>query len=161
MKARISVSICIVFIVVFIFIGGLAFGITIFSVNDAMKKFEGVYINTEYSGEGYTHPQKRVLTSDGRWENWALATNTYPSWKGEYKVVDSWIDSKGNTYCTVDARTYIHDDRTKELWKLDKSGKILEVNYKTTIHGEYPKEIDPNPDPTIIPMLYYQIYYRQ
>ena len=126
-----------------------------------MKKFEGVYVNTEYSGEGYTHPQKKVITSDGRLEDWALATNTNPSWRGEYKVAESWMDLKGNTYCTVDARWYIHDDRTKELWKLDKSGKILEVNYQITVRGEYPKIIDPNPEPTIIPTLYYCIWYRQ
>jgi hypothetical protein len=66
-------------------------------LNDAMKKFEGVYINTEYSGEGYTHPQKKVITSDGRYDDWVLATNTYPSWKGEYKMADSYMDSRGNT----------------------------------------------------------------
>jgi hypothetical protein len=101
------------------------------------------------------------LTFNGEWENWRIATQKYPSMRGEYQVVDGWMDAEGSTYCTVDARTYIHDDRSKELWKLDNSGKIFEVNYITAIRGECPREIDPNPDPTIIPTLYYQIYYRQ
>ena len=71
-----------------------------------------------------------------------LATSTGPSWRGEYTVAESWMDSEGNTYCTVDCRTYIHEDRTKDLWKLDKSGKILEMNFKYAIRGEYPAKID-------------------
>ena len=161
MKSRMFVAICSMLLVVFIFVGGCAARKKIISSDDAMKKFAGVYINTEYSGEGYDYVQKKVLTSDGRWENWALATNKNPSMRGEYKVVESWMDSKGNIYCSVDARTYIHEDKTKELWKLDKSGKILEMNYKYAIRGEYPTRIDPNPDPDAVPTLYYLIYYRQ
>ena len=161
MKTRTLVSILILVLAVLIVIGSCATGKKIISVDDAMKQFEGVYVNTEYSGEGRTNPQKKVITSDGRIEDWALATNTNPSVKGEYKRAESWTDAKGNTYCTVDTRWYIQDVRTKELWKLDKSGKILEVNYKVTVRGEYPKKIDPNPEPNVIPTLRYCIWYRQ
>ena len=162
MKNRSLVSILILVLAVLIIIGSCATGKKIISVDDAMKDFEGVYVNTEYTGEGegYTHPQKKIITFDRKWEYWALATNTSPSWRGEYKVAESWKDSKGNTYCTVDASTYIYDNKTKELWKLDKSRKILEVNYQWTFHGKYPIKIDPNPDPTIIPTLLYCIWYR-
>jgi hypothetical protein len=161
MKSRMFVAICSMLLITFIYISGCATRKKIISSDEAMKKFKGVYVNTEYSGEGYNHPQKWVLTSDGRWENWALATNKNPSWRGEYKVAESWMDSEGNTYCTVDARTFIHEDKTKELWKLDKSGKILEINFKYAIRGEYPAKIDPNPDPEAVPTLYYLIFYRR
>jgi hypothetical protein len=160
MKTRSLVLVAVFFVVVLSGEEGYASEKQVIAVDDAMKIFEGVYVNIEYSGEGYTHPQKRVLTLNGEWENWRIATQNFPSMKGEYRVVNSWMDSKGNTYCSVEARTYIHDDRTKELWKLDKSGKILECNFITAIRGECPNEIDPNPDPTIIPTVYYQIYYR-
>ena len=159
MKTRMLVLILILVFTVLIVIGSCATGKKIISVDDAMKKYSGVYVNTECSGEGYTHPQKKVITSDGRIEDWALVTSTNPSRKCEYKVAKSWMDSKGNTYCTVDAK--LHEARTKGLWKLDKSGKILEVNYKITVRGEYPKKIDPNPDPNVIPTLHYCIWYRQ
>jgi hypothetical protein len=160
MKTRMLVSILILVLAVMIIAGSCATTKKAISEEDAMKVFEGVYVNTEYSGQSYTPPQKVVITADRRFEDWALATNEYPSWKAEYKVAESWIDSKGNTYCTVDMR-YSHGDRTKELWKLDKSGKILEVNFQITVRGEYPKIIDSNPDPTIIPTLHYCIWYRQ
>ena len=161
MKTRTLVSILILVLAVMVIAGSCATTKKAISEEDAMKEFEGVYVNTEYSGEGYDNPQKCVLTSDGRWENWALATNTSPSWTGEYKVAESWMDTEGNIYCTVDARLFITNDRKKELWKLDKSGKILEINYIYTIRGKYPSKIDPDPDPTITPTLYYCIWYRQ
>ena len=161
MKTRTLTLTVILIMAVLVITGSCATGKKIISVDVAMKKFEGVYVNTEYSGEGYTHPQKKVITSDGGIEDWALATNTYPSWKGEYKVAESWMDSKGNTYCTVDTN-YYGAGKAQELWKLDKSGKILEVNYKNiTVRGEYPKKIDPNPEPNVIPTLHYCIWYRQ
>jgi hypothetical protein len=71
------------------------------------------------------------------------------------------MNFEGNAYCTDDARTHIHDYRSKELWRLDESEKILEVNYITALRGELPRDIDPKPDPNRIPTLYYKIYFRE
>jgi hypothetical protein len=142
---------------VFVILVSCATGKKIITVDDAMKRFEGVYVNTEYSGQEMTQPQKFVITSDGRIEDWSLATNEYPSFKGKYTIAESWTDSKGNMYCKVDLN--YGSGKTQELWKLDKSGNTLEVNYKFGGGGEYPTKIDPNPDPSAFPSLYYCIWY--
>jgi hypothetical protein len=64
------------------------------SINDAMKKYEGVWINEEYTGEKVTQPQKFVITADGGVEDWALATQASPTFRGNHKVVESWIDRR-------------------------------------------------------------------
>jgi hypothetical protein len=161
MKKQALVILVAIVVTVTLKIGSYATENKMISIDDAMKIFEGTYVNTDYSGQGFTHPQKIVLSSNGEWEIWRIATQKNPSMKGEYQVENSWMDSKGNIYCTVESRTYIHNDRTKELWKLDKSRKIYEANFITAIRGDLPREIDPDPDPNIIPTLYYQIYYRQ
>ena len=158
MKTRTFVSTLILVLSVMIVIGSCATGKKIISVEDAMKQFEGVYVNTEYSGQNPYFPQKCVITSDGRIEKWALATSEYPILKCEYTVAKSWMDSKGNMYCNVDAKS-VTRGRTQELWKLDKSGKTLEVNYMEGHVGEYPTKIDPNVDPD--GPLFYCIWYRQ
>jgi len=90
--------------------------------------------------------------------NRASATSEYPSFKGEYTVAKSWTYSKGKMYCIVDVN-YYSIVRSQELWKLDKSGKTLEMNCKRGHGGEYPTKIDPNVDP--YGLLIYCIYYRQ
>jgi len=157
MKTRTLVSILILVLAVLIIAGSCATGKKMITVDDAMKKFEGVYVNTEYSGQKPTQPQKFVITSDGRMEDWSHATNEYPSYKGTYTVAESWMDSKGNMYCKVDLN--YGGARTQELWKLDESGNTLEVNYKYKYGsgGEYPIKIDPDVESP----LYYCIWYRQ
>jgi hypothetical protein len=77
-----------------IFIGSLTYAKKLISINDAMKKYEGVWINEEYTGEKVTQPQKFVITADGGVEDWALATQASPTFRGNHKVVESWIDRR-------------------------------------------------------------------
>jgi len=156
-KIRMFVLILILVLAVMNIVGSCATGKKMITVDDAMKQFEGVYVNTEYSGQKGTHPQKFVIISDGRIEDWSLATNEYPSFRGTYTVAESWMDSKGNSYCKVDA-TYGFT-KSLQLWRLDKSGNTLEVNFMFFSGGEYPTKIDPDVEPN--GPLYYCIYYRQ
>ncbi len=158
MKNRTLISVLILIMAVLIIAGSCATGKKIISVDDAMKQFEGVYVNTEYSGQDVYHPQKFVITSDGRIEHWISATSEYSPFKGEYTVAKSWTDSKGNMYCTVDINYYGMGSH-QELWKLDTSGKTFEKNSKRGHGGEYPTKIDTNVDP--YGLLIYCIYYRQ
>jgi hypothetical protein len=157
MKTRMLVMIYIFFVVMFLLTGSSATEKKIIPVDDAVKIFEGIYINTEYSGFSIRYPQKFVISTDKRIEERALATQADPSIRAEYKIVECWTDSKGNTYCTV-AVKYYTGYRLQQLWKLDESGNTLEINSKYAVHGEYPTEIDPNPDSSL---YYYKIYYRQ
>ena len=159
MKTKTLVSILILVLVVLIIAGSCATGKKMITVDDAIKQFEGVYVNTEYSGVKATHPQKFVITSDGRLEYWSIATHDIPMFRWQYTVVESWVDSKGSLYCIVDKSAGY--EKTKELWKLDKSGNTLEVNFRFGSGGDYPTKIDPIPDPYAFRPIYYCIWYRQ
>jgi hypothetical protein len=159
-QTRTLVSILILVFAVLIIVGSCATGKKIITVDDAMKKFEGIWINTEYAESDFMHPQMFIITSDGGIEYRQLSTKTIPTNQGKYTVAESWTDSKGNIYSTVDTKWKI-GWHTQELWKLDKSGNILETNYKLTMDEEYPTKIDPNPDPNAFTPIYYCIYYRQ
>ena len=156
MKTRMLVSILILILAVLIVSDGFAKRRKAIPIEDAIKQFEGIYVNTEYSGQ-QNQTQKFVITSDGRVEDWLLATNEDPSWKGSYTVAESWTDSKGDMYCKVDLNYGV--SWVKELWRLDESGNTLEINYKFGRSGEYPTKIDPNADPS--EFIYYWIGYRQ
>ena len=158
MKARTFVSILILVLAVMVIAGSCATMKQAISIDDAMKEFAGVYVNTEYDGNRKTQPQKYVVTSDGKIEDWALATNERASWKGEYVIVESWVDSEGNIYCTVDTKYYT-GSTTKELWKLDKTRSTFEEQFKLGRGGEYPTKIDPDVEP--YGPLYYWTGQRQ
>jgi len=100
-QTRTLASILILVLAVLIIAGSCATGKKMITVDDAMKQFEGIYVNTEYSGLKTTQPQKYVITSDGRVEDWSIATNEYPSFRDQYTVVESWADSKGNMYLSL------------------------------------------------------------
>ena len=159
MKTNASVfSVSIIVTVLLISASG-ATGKKMVEVDDAMKSISGIWVNTEYSGTDIFHPQKFVLTSDGRVEFWMNTTLEYPTATGKYNVTKSWTDLKGNLYSTIELE-YYDGDKSQDLWKLDKSGNTLEVNYRMAGSG-YPERIDPNPRAKPPQYEYYFILYRQ
>ena len=88
------------------------------------------------------------------------ATQTNFSDRAEYKIVESWRDSKGNIYCKVDVIWGVGLG-TNELWRLDKARITFERNWIYAFQEEYPTEINPNPDPNASITIYYTIFYRQ
>jgi len=118
MKTRTLVSILILVLAVMVIAGSCATGKKMVTVDDATKQFAGVYVNTKYSGSNPNEPQKLVITSDGRLENWQVVNDERTLLTAEYSVTESWLDSKGNTYCTVNAKFYM-GPVLQGLWKLD------------------------------------------
>ncbi len=112
MKSRTLISVVILIMVVLIIAGSCATGKKIISVDDAMKQFEGVYVNTEYSGQDVYHPQKFVITN-------------------------KWIDSTGNIWYTLirDAGEIAGQDYG--LCKISDSGKTWEYIFASE---DYPIE---------------------
>ena len=165
MKVRALSSIAIPAIVVFVIIDCFAAASKkIIPTSDALKQFEGVYINTEYSGLDLFHVQKYVIIADGKAEKHSKANVDSFSMNGEYEIMESWSDSIGNLFCNVAVSW--PDSTAIELWKLDEMGNTLEVNSKYFFLGheishEYLSEIEPNPESNTYPKLYYCIYYRQ
>jgi hypothetical protein len=64
MKSRRLISISIFVLAVLIIAGSCATGKKLITVDDAVKNFNGVYVNTEYGERAY-QPQKIVITIDG------------------------------------------------------------------------------------------------
>ena len=127
---------------------------------EAIQKVAGIWVNTEYSGDDIFHPQKFIITSDGIFEYWVATNQEYPTATGQYKILKSWMDSKGNMFIFVDRESYGGAKR-QDLWKIDKSGSTLEVNYRQAGKG-YPERINPKPDPQEdFSFEYYLIFYRQ
>jgi hypothetical protein len=136
----------------------------IITVEDAMKQFEGVYVNTEYEGYIDMSPQKRIIYLDGKMETYNKITNASPTWKANYMIKESWSDSVGNIYSTVCAKLVPGGMTSLELWKLDKKGNTLEINSNYFYPGEdvtddYPFKIDP--DSEMFPKFFYCIWFRQ
>ena len=163
MKTRTLVSILILVLVALAIIGSCAKRKKAISIEDAMKQFEGVYVNTEYSRFVDLHAQKRVIILDGKIEAYPKVTNESYLYKGEYEIEKSWSDSTGNIYGTVDVK-WLDGLTTLELWKLDKARNTFEVNgkifypHQDVIH-EHPTKIDPKFE--TLGKLFYCIWYRQ
>lgn len=129
------------------------------SAEDAMSAFAGTWVNASMSGLKH-YPQKLVITSDGRMEQW-LST-AYITARYINTIVAAWKDSEGSLYCTLDVKEFGVGFRyDQHLWKLSQLGKVLEWNHKITMGEEYPTEIDQHPDLTKFPRIYYGIWYRQ
>jgi hypothetical protein len=146
------------FIVALSSVGGYASEKQAIAVEDAMKMFEGTYVNEEYSS--WTYPRRCDIEINGIIREWVNATQKKPSWIGDFKVVECWKDSEGNLYSTLDMR-YRGGDFLQELWRIDNSGSTFERTFTRTFGHEYPDKIEPNPDPNAVPKLYYMIYHRQ
>jgi hypothetical protein len=157
MKTRMLVIILILVLLVLIVAGSCATGKKAITIEDPIKNINGVYVNTDYGERAY-QPQKIVITFDGRFEDWELATQETASGNGEYTIAKSWVDSKGNMYGTVVVK-YHGSSTVEELWKLDKTGNTLEMNFRYGSGDDYPTKIDPDVEHN--GPLFYCIYYRQ
>jgi hypothetical protein len=133
-------------------------------IEDAIKKYEGVYVNTEYEGNDYQrHPQKRIIYSDGKMEVYPKTTGNF-SYKTEYSIEESWSDSNGAIYSKVIVKWRHGSNTSLELWKLDTKGDVFEVNFNfyflyEDVNKEYPTKIDPNSE--TFPRSFYNIYIKR
>ena len=113
---------------------------------DNIDELVGTWINPDYS----IRPQKIVVEPDGIYLLYKkIEDTTHTSGTGTLKLIEKWVDSKGNIYCKI--RIDDPDYTVYELDKISNGGTVLEYiqDYK-----DYPTEIDPN-------HLDYRIYFRQ
>jgi len=114
------------------------------SIDDAMDRFCGTWVNTEYSS---IPTQKDVYNRDGTWEWWRKVSFAKPIHKGKFVIEEAWIDSEGNLWFWIK-----HIGWEQDYGRLDKSGNVWEYIYDYS--GESLTEIDPNTPG-------YRIRYRQ
>jgi bla regulator protein BlaR1 len=156
-------SLMIIFVVT-IMVASIATGKKIISRYDAITQFQGVYVNTEYSGHVESYPQKRIIYSDGRMDVYFKATNQSPNFTNKYTIDESWSDSAEIVYSTVIVEWTPGGNTTRELWKLDNRNDTFEVNFNfyslyEEVSQEYPEKIDPYAEK--FPTSIYSIWYRQ
>ena len=168
MKTRMFVSIIILVLAVLIAVGSCVTGKNSIAEEELIEKFTGIYVNINYDGSNKFHSQKFEITSEKHWGFYLKIDDPVACGAGYFKVVNSWVDRKGNIYCQ--AKMYFGPtvSRIWALWRLDKSGEVLEQTFWYGGKEKYPDKIV-NHD---IPMdaddfssqevsLWYNIYNRQ
>ena len=106
-------------------------------------------VNMDYEGNR-SRPTRVVIKPDGNYERFRNAKSPIPAYEGTYKINSKWTDSAGNIfYKCLHVNRY--NNELKFLYKLNKSGKVLEFVYGL---DEYPTEVTPRPQ-------YYYKYFRK
>ena len=160
MKSKTLVVVVVILYTLIACIESFAVRKKLISTEEAISKISGVWVNTEYPTEVDNHAQKLIVMKDGKIEWFMDANMIHPNFRATYSIVESWTDSRGHIYCTIDQK-HMTGCKLKELWKIDKSGKMLEINSKQATGEEYPTKIEHETDIMANPIMYYMVYYRQ
>jgi acetyl esterase len=124
---------------------------------DAMlSQITGVWSNMEYKGDK-TNPQKVVLKRDGTFETFTLASHESPSERGDFYILESWKDASGSMLCRAVTKSLMSSTAMRELWRLDRSGKIWESCF-TFKAKAFADKINSAPDPS--GLFQYSVYFR-
>jgi acetyl esterase/lipase len=125
---------------------------------EILKKICGTWANIAYSCDKGTPPQKIVLKYDRTFEIYNLASKHSPTDKGDYNILESYSDKKGNTYCKATMKSLYSEESSFELWKLDTSGNTWESKFTFT-KNTFAKESELHPDTSAA--FHYTIYNRR
>ena len=120
------------------------------------EELYGTWTNGQNSGDWF-RPQKLVLTAD----QYAVygSTEALPTFTWMLRIDDKWTDTDGNIWYEVFAvgTGCFKGHSTQELYKLSKSGSVMERALEMTTGEDdpalYPKGVDPN-----APVSYWILY---
>jgi len=138
------------FFMVLIIAGSCAMGQE--TVKAPIEPLYGSWVNPDFNAGGKQYP-KITIRPDGTAEIYGH-TDISEGLKGEYTIIDSWIDSDGNKYYKVRASLPYGGgwfSNLYELWRLNETDTVFEKFWDG--YG-YPTEMDPE-------HARYGIYYRQ
>jgi hypothetical protein len=113
----------------------------------ALENIAGTWIReaSEGASSDLCDIEKIVVDVDGKAEYWRHKTNMGPHYCGLYEVEKAWTEPDGCLYCRVRRkRTAGSVSVSTELWRLDRSGKVLEIVLISGTQDEFPEKIDPN-----------------
>jgi acetyl esterase/lipase len=128
------------------------------STEEVLKKICGTWANIKYSGEKGTSPQKIVLKYDRTFEIYDLASKQSPTDKGDFNIIESYNDKKGNTYCKATKKSIYPEEPSFEIWRFNASGKTWESK-STFTRNTFAKESELHPDTSA--KFRYSIYNRR
>jgi hypothetical protein len=108
------------------------------------------------------NPPKIVMDPDGSFANYFPVTYNKPFQGGKSEIFKKWTDSEGNVYYNT-FNTFAfgssYMNKTQNLWKVSKSGTVLEMIW--AIVGEFGPDKFPTFDTKIDNMnAGYLIFYR-
>jgi hypothetical protein len=111
----------------------------------ALEKIAGTWIQEASEGQGQIREiNKFVVNADGSAEIWYRVENICPNYRGFYTVEKAWTEPDGCLYCqTRRKRTAGAVSVSTELWRLDRSGMVLENVVMDGTLDEFPDRIDP------------------
>jgi hypothetical protein len=168
-------------LIVLLISGGCATTKKAISHEEAVEIFSGTWVNLDnpitYSDYGdptkseeeqaaWFHFQKFVLTTNGLFECYHAADDPVSFAPGKYTMKESWVDSKGNTYCQIMCQLR-SGSRLYMLIKLEETNRVMEQNFFYGGQYKYPEkivrhDIYVDDDYTTTEMsMYYNIFYRQ
>ena len=149
MKTRAFVSILILVLVVLIVGGNYVTGQD--KVEAPIEPLYETWVNPEYDKGTKSCSSKFTIRPDGTFSYFG-DTRITEGTNGTYTIVDSWVDSNGNKYYTVEVLTRgWGGGKFHETWRLSENNTVWDRIWG---YGEYPTELDPE-HPR------YCIYYRQ
>jgi hypothetical protein len=131
---------------------------------EALRSVRGEWFNPEYAYDKLPPlAPKIVVAADDTLEQWGRVDNFGPSYKMKLEMVRAWVGKDGCLYCNLYLiHPSIRIDSSTELWRVDRSGTVLEQMYRGGIDyrfaDEFPEQIDPTPDPRSPDN--YSVYYR-
>jgi beta-lactamase regulating signal transducer with metallopeptidase domain len=128
---------------------------------EGWARLVGTWVNHEYQGDCTGNYVEQMIIKPGFvGEGWNRVTDTACSGAWTAKVKKTWTDWRGNTYCQYFFRYPGYPVTGAALMRVDRSGKVLELNSRTSQEsGTYPEVIDPRA--TAQKSWYYFIYYRE
>ncbi len=116
-----------------------------------LEKFCGVWINPDYSSKGIYYSGKMVHNPDGTCYEYSKVSDTTHQMASTFVIDESWHDSEGNIWYKVTFTNLVHPTTSYGLWKLSKTGDVIEHVWDRYKH---PTEINTN-------HINYYIHYRQ
>lgn len=101
----------------------------------------GEWFTIDYSEALPSPPAKVICSIDGTLSEYSNLSSNEPQDRGTFSIIESWVDEQGNLYlkvnCAYEKPDSIHN--TFDLWKLDSSGTVWELNRSLT---DFPSKID-------------------
>ena len=85
----------------------------------------GMWVNPENVG---SYP-KIAINEDETWGRYTSIDGDKPYGYGEYRIIDKWIDSKGNIFVGNIWKCLAHNNSLSVLMKISDSGNTMEMLY--------------------------------
>ncbi len=133
MKKVLAVIVTVAVLAAVVFLTGCAGTPKTIPDEEAWSRFVGEWTNPDHTTEGGMYPILQIYKADLLGEWYYYSADAKPNAVYKFKLRKSWVDAKGYVYCQVhfqfaEAGAYSSSGECAGLMRIDKSGKVLEIN---------------------------------